>query len=79
MRHLNESNLTDFQTCTEGKSRGSLYVTLAAMPLSVPQGASLCRREAGRRNKKARGARYIAIFIGISSGSLHGGERFCNV
>ena len=76
IRHFNESNLTDFRTCTEGKSRGSLYITLAAMPLSLPQGPLCVAGRLGERKRKrgGGGARCIAILR-----SLCGGERLCNV
>ena len=63
IRHFNESDLTDFSTCTEGKSRGSLYMTLAALQLSLPQRPLCVAGKLGERKRK-RGARCIAIFSG---------------
>ena len=63
IRQCNESNLTDLRTCTEGKSRGSLYVTLAALQLSLPQRPLCVVGRLGERKRKRAGHDVLHLFL----------------
>ena len=64
IRHFNGSNLTDFRTCTEGKSHGSLY-----MPLSLPQGPLFVAGRLGERKRKRGGHDVLLYLLGYPAGA----------
>ena len=57
IRYFNESNLTDFRTCTEGKSHGSLY-----MPLSLFRKDLVLSQGGWEKEKESAGSTMYCYF-----------------